>query len=98
MSASYPCNSTFAPEKAEYFMPGWSKFVCSAMIVILPTSLIAQDSSRAMLHSNGGVWLNGNPAPNSSAIFLHRIEELVHVAQLQTYGVRMTLVRSGGVW
>jgi hypothetical protein len=41
------------------------------MIVILPTSLIAQDSSRAMLHSNGGVWLNGNPAPNSSAIFLH---------------------------
>ncbi len=41
------------------------------MIVILPTSLIAQDTSRAMLHSNGGVWLNGNPAPNSSAIFLH---------------------------
>jgi hypothetical protein len=41
------------------------------MIVVLPTSLIAQTSSRAMLHSNGGVWLNGNPAPNSSAIFLH---------------------------
>jgi hypothetical protein len=29
---------------------------------------------------------------------VHRIEELVHVAQFQTYGVRMTLVRSGGVW
>jgi hypothetical protein len=41
------------------------------MIVILPTSLIAQDSSRGMLHSNGGVWLNNKPAPNSSAIFLH---------------------------
>ena len=41
------------------------------MIVILPASLIAQDSSRAMLYSSGGVWLNGNPAPNSSAIFLH---------------------------
>jgi len=41
------------------------------MIVILPTSLIAQDSARAMLHSSGGVWLNGNPAPNSSAIFEH---------------------------
>jgi hypothetical protein len=41
------------------------------MVVILPTSMIAQDSARAMLHSSGGVWLNGNPAPNSSAIFLH---------------------------
>jgi hypothetical protein len=41
------------------------------MIVIVPTSLMAQDSGRAMLHSEGGVWLNGNPAPNSSAIFLH---------------------------
>jgi hypothetical protein len=49
----------------------WSKFVCGVMIVILPTSLIAQDSARAMLHSSGGVWLNGNPAPNSSAIFEH---------------------------
>jgi len=41
------------------------------MIVILPTALIAQDSSRALLYSNGGVWLNGNPAPSSSAIFVH---------------------------
>lgn len=41
------------------------------MIVILPVSLIAQDSARAMIHNEGGVWLNGNPAPNSSAIFLH---------------------------
>jgi len=41
------------------------------MIVILPTSLMAQNSARAMLHDDGGVWLNGNPAPNSSAIFLH---------------------------
>jgi hypothetical protein len=24
-----------------------------------------------MLHTNGGVWLNGNPSPHSSAIFLH---------------------------
>ena len=41
------------------------------MIVILPTSLMAQNSARAMLHDDGGVWLNGSPAPNSSAIFLH---------------------------
>jgi hypothetical protein len=41
------------------------------MIVILPTLLMAQDSARAILHNDGGVLLNGNPAPNSSAIFLH---------------------------
>src|SRR3984885_6038085 len=41
------------------------------MVVILPTLVLTQDSSRAMLHNDGGVWLNGNPAPNSSAIFLH---------------------------
>ncbi|MGA9259370.1 MAG: hypothetical protein WBV98_22435, partial [Candidatus Sulfotelmatobacter sp.] len=35
------------------------------------TSLMAQNSARAMLHDDGGVWLNGSPAPNSSAIFLH---------------------------
>jgi hypothetical protein len=71
MTANYPCDSTFARRKQGTCLPGWSKFVCNAMIVILPTSLIAQDSSRAMLHSNGGVWLNNNPAPNSSAIFPH---------------------------
>ena len=41
------------------------------MIVILPTLLMAQDSARAILHNGGGALLNGNPAPNSSAIFLH---------------------------
>jgi hypothetical protein len=30
---------------------------------------MADDSSAAMLHSNGGVSLNGNPAPASSALF-----------------------------
>jgi hypothetical protein len=49
----------------------WRKLVCGVMIVILPTSLMAQNSARAMLHDDGGVWLNGSPAPNSSAIFLH---------------------------
>jgi hypothetical protein len=49
----------------------WGKLVCSVMVVILPTSLVAQDSARAMLHDDGGVWLNETPAPNSSAIFLH---------------------------
>jgi len=49
----------------------WRNLVCGAMIVVLPASIMAQDSARAMLHSDGGVWLNGSPAPNSSAIFPH---------------------------
>jgi hypothetical protein len=53
------------------FLFEWRKLVWGLMIVILPTLVLTQDSSRAMLHNDGGVWLNGNPAPNSSAIFLH---------------------------
>jgi hypothetical protein len=49
----------------------WHNLVCVVMVVVLPASLIAQDTSRGMLHSEGGVWLNGNPAPSSSAIFTH---------------------------
>jgi hypothetical protein len=62
----------------------WRKLVCGVMIVvptiipiivILPAPLLGQDADRAMLHSNGGAWLNGKPAPNSTAIFPHdRIE------------------------
>jgi len=40
-------------------------------MAVLPISLMAQDSAQAMLHDDGGVWLNGSVAPNSSAIFLH---------------------------
>lgn len=50
-------------------MPEWRNLVCGVMIVILPASLMGQDSGRAMMHTDGGAWLNGNPAPNSSAIF-----------------------------
>lgn len=50
-------------------MLGWRNLVCGAMIVVLPTSLMAQDSARAILRTNGGTWLNGKPAPSSSAIF-----------------------------
>jgi hypothetical protein len=41
------------------------------MIVVAPTSLLAQDAGRAMLHSEGGASLNGSPAPISAAIFPH---------------------------
>lgn len=52
-------------------MSEWRNLVCGVMMVVLPASLMAQSSGGAMLHSDGGVWLNGNPAPASSAIFPH---------------------------
>jgi hypothetical protein len=40
------------------------------MIVMLPVSLLAQDTTAAILRSNGiGVQVNRNPAPASSALF-----------------------------
>jgi hypothetical protein len=39
----------------------WRNFVCGAMIVALPASLVADDGSASMLHNQG--------APDSSAIF-----------------------------
>jgi hypothetical protein len=45
------------------------KLVCAALAVALPVSLMADDSTAAMLRHNGGTLLNGNPAPPSSAIF-----------------------------
>jgi hypothetical protein len=39
------------------------------MIVALPASLVADDGGASMLHNQGGVLLNGKPAPDSSAIF-----------------------------
>jgi hypothetical protein len=50
-------------------LPEWRNLVCGAMIVILPTLLMAQDSARGMLHSDGGTWLNGVQAPTAAAIF-----------------------------
>ena len=43
--------------------------VCGVTIVIGPASLAAQTTGGALLHSDGGTWLNGNPAPDTSAIF-----------------------------
>jgi hypothetical protein len=54
-------------------LPRWRKLVCGVMIVAVPSSLAAQSSSGALLHNNGGTWLNGNPAPETSAIFLNAL-------------------------
>jgi hypothetical protein len=37
--------------------------------IVLPTSLFAEDSDRAMLYSGGTVSLNGSASPASSVIF-----------------------------
>jgi len=50
-------------------LPEWRNLVCGAMIVILPASFMGQDSTRGMLRSDGGTWLNGVQAPTAAAIF-----------------------------
>jgi hypothetical protein len=49
----------------------WRKIVCLMLACIFPALLMSQDSGGAILRSSskGGVVLNGNPAPVSSAIF-----------------------------
>ena len=48
-------------------------FFCWALAVILPSSIAAQSvteqSASAILHTDGGVWVNGYEAHDSSAIF-----------------------------
>lgn len=45
------------------------KFVCGVMILVVPTSFLAQDANRGLLYSNGGTRLNGSSAPAIVAIF-----------------------------
>jgi hypothetical protein len=47
----------------------WRNFACLPMIVILPASLLADDTGAAMLRSNGGVLVNKTSAPASVALF-----------------------------
>jgi len=42
--------------------------LCWALMVIVPVSLLGQTPS-AILHTQGGVWVNGYEAPDSSAVF-----------------------------
>ena len=56
------------------------------MIVALPASLMAQSkmaqsTGSAILHSGGGVWLNHNLAPSSSAIFPNDLIQTAKDAQ-----------------
>jgi hypothetical protein len=46
-----------------------SRLVCFALILILPQSLLAIDPVSAILHAQGGVWVNGTEVSDSTAIF-----------------------------
>ena len=51
-------------------MPTWRKLVCGVVITALPSGLMSQDTGTAMLHHQGGVLINRNPSPASSALFM----------------------------
>jgi hypothetical protein len=57
-------------------LPPRHKLVCLLLIVIVPVSLLCQDSAPAILRSSGGVLLNRNPVPASSAIFPNDLIEV----------------------
>ncbi|HTZ98396.1 MAG TPA: hypothetical protein VMB18_18485 [Terriglobales bacterium] len=44
------------------------RFICWGMIVLVPASLLAQTQS-AIVHTQGGVWVNGYEAKDASAVF-----------------------------
>jgi hypothetical protein len=69
-------------------LPEWRKFVCGMMIVLIPSSLLAQVSDRALLRSNGGTWLNGSPAPDTSTIFRDSLiqTQKAHSARIDAEG------------
>jgi hypothetical protein len=70
----------------------WRNLVCGVMIVLGHSSL-AQTTGRALLHSEGGTWLNGNPAPEASAIFPHDVIQTQqgHSASIDADGSTVTV-------
>ncbi len=44
-------------------------FLCWAMAMLCPLSLLAADTGAAVVHSKGGVWVNGAEVADSTAIF-----------------------------
>jgi hypothetical protein len=48
---------------------GSRNFISWVMILLLPLSPVAADTGSAILHSEGGVWLNGTEISGSTAVF-----------------------------
>jgi hypothetical protein len=69
-------------------LPEWRNLVCRVMIVILPASIMAQDTNRGLLHSDGGTWLNEAQAPPVAAIFPDSLVQTQagHLARIDVAG------------
>ncbi|MGO9169246.1 MAG: hypothetical protein ACLP56_20450 [Candidatus Sulfotelmatobacter sp.] len=50
-------------------MSGLRNFISWVMVILWPLTLLAADTGSAILHSEGGVWVNGAAAVNSTAVF-----------------------------
>src|SRR5271168_4235981 len=48
---------------------GIRKCVSWMMVVLCPFSLVAADTGSAVLHSEGGVWVNGSEVAGSTVVF-----------------------------
>lgn len=44
-------------------------FLSWVMVVLFPLSLLAADTGSAVVHSNGGLWVNGAEAADSTTVF-----------------------------
>jgi hypothetical protein len=73
---------------ARVCLPELRNLVCRVMIVILPASIMAQDTSRGLLHSDGGTWLNEVQAPPIAAIFPDSLVQTQagHIARIDVTG------------
>jgi hypothetical protein len=50
-------------------VPALRNFVSWVMILLFPLSMLAADTGSAVVHSNGGVWVNGAEVADSTAVF-----------------------------
>jgi hypothetical protein len=50
-------------------VPASRYFVSWVMIILFPLSLMAVDTGSAVLHSSGGVWVNGTEVADATAVF-----------------------------
>jgi len=73
----------------------WRNLICGMMIIVLPTSLVAQSSDRALLHTSGGTWLNKTPALASTAIFPDDYIQTAsdHSAEIDTQGSSASILQ-----
>jgi len=69
------------------------KFVCAALAVVLPVSLMADESTAAILRHDGSALVNGNPAPPSTAIFANDTVQTLsqHEAAINLSGSTITI-------